>query len=78
MDVQAVKLGLAAATAIWIETTNVSNRPAFGSWAFGPCLWSPSRYRDGKDRYSLMREEPGVELHPRGHRPRVRHDELYR
>jgi AAA domain (dynein-related subfamily) len=56
MDLQELKLRLATAKTVWVETTNVANRPGFGPWAFGRCLWSPSRYRDGKDRYSLMRE----------------------
>jgi len=45
---------------VFIETTKSEHLHGGPGWAFGTCLWSPSRNRAGHDTYALMREpEPG-------------------
>lgn len=45
-----------APAAVWLEITFSSHLHGGAGWDFGTCLWSPSRSKDGKDWYSLMRE----------------------
>ena len=41
---------------VWLETTSLEHgHGGSDSWAFGQALWSPSRSRNGRDIYALMR-----------------------
>ena len=42
--------------ATFVEITKSEHAHGGPGWAFGTCLWSPSRNRAGHDRYALMRE----------------------
>jgi hypothetical protein len=42
--------------AVWIEDTKSDHQHGGEGWEFGKCLWSPSTYENGTDRYALMRE----------------------
>lgn len=41
---------------VFVEITRSDHGHGGPGWAFGTCLWSPSRNRAGADRYSIMRE----------------------
>ncbi len=40
---------------VWVEITKSDHKHGGSGWVFGTCLWSPSRNRAGRDRYSIMR-----------------------
>lgn len=41
---------------IFIEITKSEHDHGGQGWNFGTCLWSPSKNRNGKDSYKLMRK----------------------
>ena len=40
---------------VWIEFTRSDDQHGGPGWEFGTCLWSPSRGKDGRDTYLVMR-----------------------
>jgi predicted HNH restriction endonuclease len=40
----------------WIDITRDEHEHGGVGWEFGHCLWSPSKARNGSDRYAIMRE----------------------
>ena len=52
---QALQQLIREAPRVWIESTDRANKEPGSEWDLGRCLWSPTRYEDGKDRYSFMR-----------------------
>jgi hypothetical protein len=48
--------------AVWVEITRLDHGHGGPGWEFGKCLWSPSRAKNGGDRYAIMRKPRAGDL----------------
>lgn len=47
---------------VWVEITSELHEHGGKGWELGTCLWSPTKTRNGQDRYALMREPKPEDL----------------